>query len=192
LQVSAIHNHYLRDHPDLIFVHAAGLGEPAVLAQAVKQAWQAVHARVDADGESDPDDTVRGLDVQQLGSALGGTAEALDQVADVTVPRNESVTLQMGSQSVPLPSEMGPQSDLEFQPLGNGRAVVVGELCLTADEVQPVMAALRGAGLQVDALHNHFLTEQPRLFFLHLQAEGNAGSLAAAIRQALNLTNSKR
>jgi hypothetical protein len=192
VRVTAVHNHYLQDHPKLIFVHADALGNAVNIAHAARDAWQAVGAPVDPEGQPSPDDHVQGLDPEHLAAELGGTGDALDGIADVTVPRNDSVSLKFGGAVVPLQSEMGPQSDLEFQPLGNGRAVVIGEICVTAEESQKVIQVLRASRIEVDALHNHFLTDEPRLFFLHLQARGDADELARVIRRALNETNSKR
>jgi len=192
MQVSALHNHYLDDDPKIVFVHAGGLGDPVQQALAVRAAWQAVQANVHPDGKPDKDDTVAGLDPEHLGHVLGGTGEALDGIADVTVSRNETVTLAFGADTVAIEPEMGPQSDFEFQPLGDGRAVVVGELCVTADEAPAVMKSLRASRIEVDALHNHFLSDQPRLFFMHVQAAGVADDIASSLRKALDLTNSER
>lgn len=191
IRVTAIHNHYILEQPKIIYVHADALGNPVRLAQAAKAAWNAVNANVDADGESDSDDTVSGLDPEQLGNIIGGMADPLDGIVDVTVPRKETVTDQFDGYMAEMPPEMGPQSDFEFQPLGHGQAFVVGEFCLRPGEVNPVIRVLRNAGITVSALHNHFLEEQPRLFFLHIEAAGDATQLAHTIRQALNLTNSQ-
>jgi hypothetical protein len=192
VHLTALHNHYLEDRPKIVFVHADASGDPVAIAQAVRQAWQSVGAPIDAEGQPTGDDKVPGLDPDHLAAELGGTGEAMDGIADVTVPRNDNVTLKLGSSEVTLRPEMGPQSDLEFQPLAHGWAVVIGELCVTAEESQKVVDTLRAAHVEVAALHNHFLTESPRLFFLHLQATGPADDLAHAIREALNYTNSKR
>jgi hypothetical protein len=175
-----------------MFVHAGGLGDPVKLAGVVRAAWEAVGAQVEAEGKETKDDKLVGIDPQRLAQELGGTPKILDGVADISVPRTEDVTLTLKSETVAIEPEMGPESDLDFQPLGNNRAVVIGELCVTADEAPAVMQSLRQSRIEVDALHNHFLTEQPRLFFMHLQAAGDADDLARAIRQALDLTHSAR
>jgi hypothetical protein len=190
VRVTAIHNHYLLEKPKIIYVHGDALGAPGRLAQALKGAWSTIRARVDADGEPDGDDRSR-LDPNEIASILGGEGEALDHIVDVTVGRNERVVDVFGRQAIDLPSEMGPQSDFEFQPIGRGMAFVIGEVCVTADESQRVLHTLRSAGFDVTALHNHFLTEEPRLFFMHLQGMGKATDLARAIRAALDQTNSQ-
>ena len=71
-------------------------------------------------------------------------------------------------------------------------AMVMGDLVLAEDEVSPVMQALQEHGLEVTALHNHMLQEQPRLFFMHFWADEDALKLARGLRAALDQTNSKK
>jgi hypothetical protein len=67
-------------------------------------------------------------------------------------------------------------------------AMVMGDLVLTEDEVAPVMAKLQEGGIEVAALHNHLLTENPRVMYMHISAHGDALKLARAIHDALALT----
>jgi hypothetical protein len=69
----------------------------------------------------------------------------------------------------------------------NGKDVVMGDLILTQDEVNPVMSALLNRDLEVTALHNHFAGEEPRVFFLHIHGHGRAVELANHIKPALDL-----
>jgi len=63
---------------------------------------------------------------------------------------------------------------------------------LTADEVNPVIKALRANGIEVTALHSHMLDEQPRLFFMHFWANDDAIKLAHGLRAALDkMANAK-
>lgn len=66
------------------------------------------------------------------------------------------------------------------------KATVVGDTCMIAGEVQDVIDVLRGAGIEVVALHNHTLVEEPRLTFLHFQGAGEAVKLAGTIRAAFD------
>jgi Domain of Unknown Function (DUF1259) len=63
---------------------------------------------------------------------------------------------------------------------------------LTADEVNPVIKALRSNGIEVTAVHSHMLNEQPRLFFLHFWANDDAVKLAKGLRAALDKTASAK
>lgn len=71
------------------------------------------------------------------------------------------------------------------------RAALARDFVLAAHEVNPVIRALRAAGIQVTALHSHMLTEEPRLFFMHVWAHGDAWELARGLRAALDRTKSK-
>jgi Domain of Unknown Function (DUF1259) len=63
---------------------------------------------------------------------------------------------------------------------------------LTADEVNPVIKALRSNGIEVTAVHSHMLNEQPRLFFMHFWANDDAVKLAKGLRAALDKTASAK
>lgn len=68
-----------------------------------------------------------------------------------------------------------------------GKDVMMGDLVLTQDQVNPVMSAILGNGLEVTALHNHFFWEEPRLFFMHVHGAGTPADLAREIKPALDL-----
>ncbi|MEV7010653.1 DUF1259 domain-containing protein [Streptosporangium sp. NPDC051022] len=76
-------------------------------------------------------------------------------------------------------------TSLMFQPLGGGRAAINGDFAMTADQVNPVIHALRSHGLTIVELHDHMLYEQLRLFYLHSWKTGEATALARALRAGL-------
>jgi hypothetical protein len=78
---------------------------------------------------------------------------------------------------------------INFQPVGGGKAAINGDFILTDPEVQKVIQALRAGNIQIVELHNHGLTEQPRLFYMHFWAVDDAVALAKALRPALDATN---
>jgi hypothetical protein len=79
-----------------------------------------------------------------------------------------------------------------FQPTGNGKAAITGDFVMTADEVNPVIKALRANDIEVTALHSHMLDEQPRLYFMHFWANDDAVKLAKGLRAALDkMANAK-
>jgi len=79
-----------------------------------------------------------------------------------------------------------------FQPTGGGKAAITGDFVLTADEVNPVIEALRANGIEITALHSHMLDERPRLFFMHFWANDDAFKLAKGLRAALDkMANAK-
>jgi hypothetical protein len=88
-----------------------------------------------------------------------------------------------------LPS-MGVATALSVQPITGGQAAITGDFVLVADEVNPVAQTLREHGIDVTALHNHHLMEDPRLFYMHFFATGDPADLARGLRAALDLTKS--
>jgi hypothetical protein len=64
-------------------------------------------------------------------------------------------------------------------------AMVMGDLVLFQDEVNPVMSVAFDAGLSVTALHNHFFYDNPKVYFMHIAGEGEVEKLAAAVKAAL-------
>ena len=68
-------------------------------------------------------------------------------------------------------------------------AIVMGDLVLRGDEVEPVMAKLAEGGLDVTALHQHVLHETPRVYYMHIHGAGDAIKLAQAVRAAVDLTS---
>ena len=85
-----------------------------------------------------------------------------------------------------FPPEMGATHDVHFQSMGSGKTAVDAEFALLATEVNPAIKILKKAGFDINAVHNHFLNESPRLFFLHAGATGDAMTLAKAVRQVLD------
>jgi hypothetical protein len=89
-----------------------------------------------------------------------------------------------------IPPAMGTATGINFQPTGAGTAATTGDFVLLAQEVNPVIAALRDHGIEVTAIHSHMLTENPRLFYLHFWAHDDATKLAQGLRAALDRTKS--
>ncbi|SCW96060.1 protein of unknown function [Sphingobium faniae] len=85
-----------------------------------------------------------------------------------------------------LPVAMGSAVAINFQPTGGGKAAITGDFVLTASEDNPVLHALRANGIEVTALHNHMLDDEPRLFFMHFWANDDAQKLARGLAAALS------
>ncbi|MFC7540350.1 DUF1259 domain-containing protein [Siccirubricoccus deserti] len=85
----------------------------------------------------------------------------------------------------------GPADRDQLSGRRRGRAATTGDFVLTADEVVPVQRALVENGIEVTAIHNHMLGEEPRLFFMHFWAVGEPEVLGRGLRAALDRTNSR-
>jgi len=100
------------------------------------------------------------------------------------VPRRDPIT----ESGMTVPGAMGSANAINFQPTGAGKAAITGDFVVTADEVNPLIRALRANEIEVTAIHSHMLKEQPRLFFVHFWANDDALKLAKGIRAALDKT----
>ena len=106
-------------------------------------------------------------------------------------PSHAAVRSESGMEITPV-GPMGVAQAINFQPTGSGKAAITGDFVLTANEVNPVVRALRSNGIDVTAIHSHMLDEQPRLFFLHFWAVDDALKLARDLRAALDKTASTK
>jgi hypothetical protein len=84
---------------------------------------------------------------------------------------------------------MGLATVMNFQP-AKGKTVVTGDFVLIEKEVNKVVQALRESGIEVTALHNHLLKEEPRLFFVHFWGIGPSTGLASGLKKALEQISS--
>jgi hypothetical protein len=116
-------------------------------------------------------------------SALGKTGDFKDGVLKVNIPRND-LRVTINQRPAPTPFGFGGWVALTK---GQGMDVMMGDLVLTEDEVNPVMSALLQNGLDVTALHNHFFWEQPRIFYMHVHGMGSAADLAKRVKPAIDL-----
>jgi len=128
------------------------------------------------------------LDTAMIDQVLGAKGKAAGGVYQVGIPRAE--TIKDGGMEVPV--AMGSGEAINFQPTGGGKAAITGDFVLTAKEVNPVLRALRENGIEVTAVHNHMLDDEPRLFFMHFWANDDAAKLAKGLRAALDKVNVAR
>jgi uncharacterized protein DUF1259 len=184
ITVTALHNHLQRESPLIMYMHVEGEGDPRRIAETI-------HAALDLTGTPPAPPTAAtgafDLDTARLASALGHGGKVNGGVYQVSVPRAEPVRMA----GMEVPPAMGVATAINFQPTGGAKAAITGDFVLTADEVNPVLKALRGGGIEVTALHSHMLSEQPRLFFMHFWADDDAVRLAGTLRAALDHTRTQ-
>src|SRR5215210_2862008 len=123
-------------------------------------------------------------DYKAVLSALGKTGDFKDGVLKVNVPRGD-LKVTIGQRPAPTPFGFGGWVALTKG--SGGMEVLMGDLVLTQDEVNPVMSALLDQGLDVTALHNHFFWESPRMFYMHVHGHGGAADLAKRLKPAIDL-----
>src|SRR5437763_8257778 len=121
---------------------------------------------------------------KQVLDTLGKTGDFKDQVLKVNIPRNDlSVTVA----NVKTPTPFGFGGWIAMTKGTGGMDVMMGDLVLLQDEVNPVMSALLDNGLEVTAVHNHFFWEEPRIFYMHVHGHGKAADLAKMAKPAVDL-----
>lgn len=176
---TAVHKHLPAHSPALWWTHIEAKGDPVNVAQTVRAALGLTGTPVAQPAPEQPQPV--GIDTAAIGQALGYRGKVNGGVYQVSIPRSEAVR----SSGIEVPGPMGTATALNFQPTGAGKAAINGDLVMKADEVKAVIEALEASGIQVVALHNHMLDEEPRLFFLHFWANDDAVKLARGLRSAL-------
>jgi hypothetical protein len=114
-------------------------------------------------------------------TGVKGTLDAKEGAFKVSVPRTD---LAVTARGVKLTPPMGLTSWASFKRAGD-HVVVMGDLVLLEDQVNPVMSAALDNGLQVTALHNHFFWDTPKVMFMHIGGSGEETALATAVGKVL-------
>jgi hypothetical protein len=187
IEQTAIHHHLLHETPRVYYVHVHGHGDAVKIAEAVRAAVALTKAPAPAAPSATPAPAFD-LDTVGLVRTLGYSGRVNGGVYQVSVPRAEVIR----DGDFEVPPSMGLGTAINFQPTGGGKAAITGDFVMVASEVNAVIRALRDGGIEVTSLHNHMLTETPRLFFMHFWANDDALKLGRALRSALDQTNSKR
>jgi hypothetical protein len=128
---------------------------------------------------------------QEIPADYQGVLKTLDKKGDykssvlkINIPRND---LKITIDGAATPTPFGFGGWLAMTKGDGGSDVMMGDLVLLEDEVNPVMSALLDNGLEVTALHNHFFFESPRIFYMHVHGHGKADDLARMAKPAIDL-----
>src|SRR6266508_2632961 len=121
---------------------------------------------------------------QQVLTMLGKQGDYKANVLKVNIPRND-INVTVANVKTPTPFGFG--GWVAMTKGTGGMDVMMGDLVLTQDEVNPVMSALLDNGIEVTALHNHFLWDEPRMFYMHVHAHGKPADLARKVKPAIDL-----
>jgi hypothetical protein len=187
LEVTALHNHFFFESPRVFYMHVHGHGTPADLAKEAKPA-------LDLIGKGSPKhvSTVTGggsnitggqIDTAKIAQIVGHEGEQSGQVYKITVGRDDLNVKEMGAT---INARMGLNTWAAFYGT-DANTEVAGDIAMLANEVTPVLKALRSNGLNVVAIHHH-MTGQPTIYFLHYWGTGQAAKLAEGFKAALNQT----
>jgi hypothetical protein len=183
LEVTALHNHFFFDQPKVYFMHIGGMGDVRRLAAGVKAVYdrvaqvRAAHATPASafEGDIPSPSSITAAPIEQV----LGKAQAKDGMVKVVIGRSARM------HGTPVGNEMGVNTWAAFAG-SDERAVVDGDFAMHEDELQAVLKAMRGAGINIVAIHQHMTHEVPRTLFLHYWGKGKALDLAKGVKAALD------
>jgi hypothetical protein len=189
LTISAIHNHFVRNHPNVMYMHIGGSGKTEDMAKKTKAVLDKVaESRGHNPAAASVADVPYSIDSKKLDDILGYKGEMSKGVYKYTIGRPDVSLKEHGTT---VTTFLGFNTWAAFQ--GNpDHAAVAGDFTMLEDEVAPVIKALIENGIEVVAVHNHMVHEQPRIFFLHYWGVGNAEQLAKGLKAALDQTGKNK
>ena len=184
LEVTGLHNHFFFDEPKVYFMHIGGQGDPEKLAASVKSVWDAIkktRSEQPVPAKSFTGDIPKEgtLDAAAIERIIGKKSQAQDGVVKVTIGREGKM------HGMKVGGSMGLTTWAAFSG-SNELAAVDGDFIMTGPEVQTVLQSLRKSGLNIVAIHNHMVGEEPVFYFTHFWGKGSAEQLAKGIRSALD------
>jgi len=191
LEVTALHNHFFWDEPRVFYMHVHGHGKSADLARQVKPALDLIGkgsraaAPAAAAAATPPTPTTPptlAIDTKKIATIVGSEGEQTGPVYKITIGRDDLKLTEMGA---PITARMGLNTWAAFVGT-NENAAIAGDVAMQANEVAPVLKALRKNGLDVVAIHHHMTDTQPTIYFLHYWGTGPVDKLATGFKAAMN------
>lgn len=190
LEVTALHNHFFFEQPRIYFMHIDGMGDPAQLGAAVKKVLDApnrVRSQLATPASQYKEGAIPSqsrITAAPLESIFGKKGEMNNGMFKV------SFGYPVNMHETTVGDAMGANTWAGFAGTDDN-ALVDGDFAVSEDELQLVLKSLRGAGINIVAIHQHMIHEEPRLMFLHYWGQGKAQDLAKAIQAAIKLTSAK-
>ncbi|HEU5096780.1 MAG TPA: DUF1259 domain-containing protein [Reyranella sp.] len=185
IAITAVHNHLLRAEPMTLYMHIQGHGDPVKLATAIHAGLALSKTPFSLSGGTS---MPANLDMIGIDGIMGYKGYDSGGIYQFGIPRAKPVK----EDGMTLPPPMGAAIGINFQSTGLNTAAITGDFVLISSEVNPVIDALQANGIEITALHSHMLDEQPRLFFMHFWANGDAIKLAKGLRAALDKVDVKK
>ena len=185
IAITAVHNHLLRAEPMTLYMHIQGHGDPVKLATAIHAGLALSKTPFSLSGGTS---MPANLDMIGIDKIMGYKGYDSGGIYQFGIPRAKPVT----EEGMTLPPPMGAAIGINFQSTGFNTVAITGDFVLISSEVNPVIEALQAKGIEITALHSHMLDEQPRLFYMHFWANGDAIKLAKGLRAALDKVDVKK
>jgi hypothetical protein len=192
LEVTALHNHFFFESPRIFYMHVHGHGKAADLARMAKPALDLIgrgsprHQSSVTGGR--PSILAGTIDTAKIAGIVGHGGEQSGPVYKITVGRDDLHLKEMGA---PINARMGLNTWAAFFG-SDANAEIAGDVAMLASEVNPVLKALRTNGLNVVAIHNHMISDQPTIYFLHYWGTGPSDKLASGFKAALGELGKRR
>jgi len=187
LTITAIHNHFVRNRPNVMYMHIGGSGTTEQLAQKAKAVLDQIKQSRGGDpskGTASAEAVANTIDLKKLDQIVGYTGEMTKGVYKYTIGRPDVKLMEHG---ITVSTFLGFNTWAAFQGSPD-HAAVAGDFTMKENEVAAVIKALVENGIEVVAVHNHMVHEDPRIFFLHYWGVGPAEQLAKGLRAALDQT----
>ncbi len=185
LEVTAIHNHFFWDSPKIMFMHISGSGDIEKLASAVGKVFAKIKETAGGKGEkpyADIDPAKTTLNPATIEQIIGVKGQMINGVYKISIGRSTDMN------GMRVENAMGVNTWAAFAG-SDEKAIVDGDFVMLEGEVQSVLKALRGSGINIVTLHNHMLMESPRMIFLHFWGIGSTTNLAKGLKSALDTQN---
>jgi len=183
LELSALHNHLLREIPRIMYIHFVGRGDEVEMAKGLREALTLTKTPMVSAASKPETKPEIATEIERI---IGYPGSMGGDVFHITVPRNDVHVMTMGTM---MPGNMGMNTPFNFQFDGKN-AAINGDFMLLPAELNPVIKALRANGIEVASIHNHLLDNQPSMVFMHFWGYGDAVSLAKGLKAALERTAS--
>ncbi len=164
-------------------MHYGGTGDPIKLAKGIRAALETTRTPIAAPASAALP-AITAFDPKALEAIIGRSGKNNGGVYNFTIARDEKITMD----GMELPPATGVTTVLNFQPVGDGKAAINVDIAMTAKEVDPVLRALRLSGIAIVEVHQHMLSDEPRLFYTHFWAVDDAQKLAQGLRAAIDKT----
>jgi biotin operon repressor len=179
-EITAIHNHLLNETPHVMYMHYMGHGTAQKIAQALRDAL--AESKTPFTSAPPAQEAPPAPFVKTIEGVLGTQGRWAGGVLAFGLPRKEPIM----DHGMTLNGAQGVAEAINFQEAGEGKVATTGDFVLIEQEVNSVISALEEHGIQVTALHNHMLDEQPRLLFMHFWAVGTPERVSTGIKAALS------
>lgn len=185
LEVSAIHNHFFYEEPRIFYMHIHGMGSPEELALKYSKAIAEFKISPKNQPPAGPDPAKTGkdiFDIAQLNGIIKYEAAVNGPTIKYTVGRSDLKIMAMGAE---MTIAIGLNTWASFTG-SMEKAHIAGDVAMLEHEVNDVIKTLRSHDIEIVAVHNHMLGDDPHMIFLHYLGTGPAIKLAQGFRAAMD------